>query len=107
MLAPVQPQDSGLKFLQSFQVQKDDKVVIYISTFPSLEIFKPQVHKPDAYHDDVYEVYPGNEAFGVSAWCATSKAQFRDIMNRHFADHPNKSEICRGVEATMNDRGLR
>lgn len=89
------------------QVYKDDKVVVYISTFPSVEIFKYRVHKPDAHHDDDYEVYPGNEAFGDWGWCATSIAQFRDIMNRHFATHPNKSQICRGVEATMHDRELR
>lgn len=89
------------------QVHKDDKVVIYISPFPSVEVFEYHVGKPNHFSDDHYEMYPGNEAFGLWAWCATSKAQFRDIMNRHFADHPEKSEICNNIEATMNDRGFR
>lgn len=89
------------------QVYKDNLVVVYVSTFPSVEVFKPQVHKPTEMVKDYYEKYPGNEAFGKTAWCCTSIAQFRDVMNRHFATHPENRKICEHVTATMNDRGFR
>ena len=79
------------------QVYKDDKVVVYHTTFPSVEVFKYMTHKPDKFHEDDYEMYPSNESFGLWAWCATSKDQFSRIMESHFADHPLKSKIYVGV----------
>lgn len=76
------------------QVYKDDKVVVYHTTFPSVEVFRYKVRKENAFHYDKYEVYPSNEDFGLWAWCATSKDQFERIMENHFAGHPLKSKIC-------------
>lgn len=76
---------------------KDDEIVIYKTTFPSVEVFRYRVHKPDKYHTDDYEVYPSSEAFGDWAWCATSLAQFERILMEHFALTSEKCEICRGV----------
>ena len=71
------------------QVYKDDKVVVYHTTFPSVEVFRYRTHKPTCFVNEEYEMYP--------SWCATSKDQFSRIIENHFADHPLKSKIYRVV----------
>lgn len=79
------------------QVYKDDKVVVYHTTFPSVEVFKYRIHQPTCFVNEEYEMYPSDEKFGEWAWCAASKDQFSRIMENHFADHPLKSKIYRVV----------
>lgn len=86
------------KFGEMFtQLYKDDEIVIYHTTFPSVEVFRYKIHKPDKFHSDMYESYPSDTAFGTWAWCATSKVQFERILKDHFALNDEKWQICTGV----------
>ena len=79
------------------QLYKDDEIVIYHTTFPSVEIFKYRIHKPNNMVADEFEWYPSSENFGTWAWCATSRLQFERILKDHFALSDEKYEICVGV----------
>lgn len=79
------------------QLYKDEEIVIYKITFPSVEVFKYRVHKPNKFHSDKWEKYPSNDDFGIWAWCATSKFQFERILKDHFALSDEKYKICAGA----------
>ena len=55
------------------QLYKDDEIVIYQTTFPSVEVFKYRVKKPDKFRSEDFEVYPSESDFGAWAWCCTCK----------------------------------
>lgn len=79
------------------QLYKDDDIVIYKSTLPSVEVFKYKVSKPDKYHNDIWENYPSDSSFGNWAWCATCREQFDRILSNHFALSNEKRQICENV----------
>ena len=72
------------------QIYKDKDLVIYETEYPSYEVFKLKTHLPDKYHDDVYEMYPYDEAFGVWAWSCSSKESVKRIIKEHFPDSVDK-----------------
>ena len=79
------------------QLYKDEEIVIYKTTFPSVEVFKYKVEKPDNFHSEEWERYPSTPHFGLWAWCATSKFQFERILKDHFALSSEKYKICCSV----------
>lgn len=90
----------GTKFTQVF---KDSEIVVYRldrNFFNGTngfwyEIFKPKVKKADIYHNDEYELYPGDEQFGAWAWSCSTKGSVEKILNKHFngMSDEKKSEI--------------
>ena len=74
------------------QIYKDDKMVIYQTSFPSYEIFRRVVHSPDIFHQDTYEQYPSNEAFGTWAWSCSDEASLNRMIKKHFPKHKFASE---------------
>lgn len=79
------------------QLYKDEEIVIYKTTFPSVEIFRYKVHKPNKFHADEFEQYPSSSVFGDWAWCATSRFHFERILKDHFALSDEKYRICTSV----------
>ena len=75
------------------QIYKDSEIVIYNTTFPSVEVFKYKVKKPDKFHDDTWEAYPSENDFGQWAWCCTCKKQFDRVLVNHFTLSPEKRQI--------------
>ena len=82
----------GIVFKQIF---RDDKLAIYSTSFPSYEVFKIIVHKPDRFHDDEYELYPYDEAFGVWAWSCSNEKVVNKVLKNHFPNHPMKEFIIK------------
>ena len=84
---------SGIEFEQIF---KDDVLVIYqlSKTYDDgyvskwFEVFKYTVRKPDIYHSDRFEKYPGDEQFGLWAWSCSNKDVVQKVLNREFPTHP-------------------
>lgn len=79
------------------QIYKDSEIVIYKTTFPSVEVFKYKVKKPNKFHDDNWEAYPSDADFGNWAWCATCRKQFDRILSTHFALSDEKRQFFRDV----------
>ena len=79
------------------QLYKDEEIVIYRTTLPSVEVFRYKVRKPDKFFDDSYELYPSESSFGDWAWCCTSRKQFERVLKTHFRLTPEKYEICQKV----------
>lgn len=75
------------------QLYKDSEIVIYKSTFPSVEVFKYKVKKPNKYHDDNWEAYPSETDFGQWAWCCSCKKQFDRVLATHFRLTDEKRQI--------------
>lgn len=84
----------GFNFVQLF---KDDELAIYqlsrqhadgdgISKW--YEVFKVQVKQPDIYHNDEFEKYPNDEAFGVWAWSCSNEQVVNKVLKREFPNHP-------------------
>ena len=83
------------KYGETFtQLYKDDEIVIYATTFPSVEVFKYRVRKPNSTHPDYWEAYPSESDFGKLAWCCTSEKQFNRVLDSHFALTSEKRQIC-------------
>ena len=73
------------------QVYRNDDMALYLVNNEYdyyVEVFKIRTHKADRYHDDEYEVYPCDEAFGLHAWCCTTRKSLEKIMNREFPSVP-------------------
>ena len=74
------------------QVYRNDDMALYLVDnehgWYYVEVFKIKTHKADKYHDDEYEVYPCDEAFGLYAWCCTTRKSLEKIMNREFPNVP-------------------
>lgn len=73
------------------QVYRNDDMALYLVDNEYdyyVEVFKIRTHKADKYHDDEYEVYPCDEAFGLHAWCCTTRKSLEKIMNREFPNVP-------------------
>lgn len=70
------------------QVYRDNELAIYKTTFPSYEIFKIRISKPDRFHNDEYEKYPSNEDFGVWAWSCSTWERTMQVLSRKFPNHP-------------------
>ena len=73
------------------QVYRNDDMALYLVDNEYdyyVEVFKIRTHKADRYHDDEYEVYPGDESFGVWAWCCSNRKSLKKIMNREFPNVP-------------------
>lgn len=56
------------------------------SLLPYWELFRPVIKQPDIFHDDEYVSYPGDERFGLNAWCCSSIGSVRKVLAKHFAD---------------------
>ena len=73
------------------QVYRNDDMALYLVDNEYdyyVEVFKIRTHKADRYHDDEYEVYPCDEAFGLHAWCCSNRKSLKKIMNREFPNVP-------------------
>ena len=73
------------------QVYRNDDMALYLVYNEYdyyVEVFKIKIHKADRYHDDEYEVYPCDEAFGLHAWCCSTRKSLEKIMNREFPNVP-------------------
>ena len=73
------------------QVYRNDDMALYLVNNEHecyVEVFKIKMHKADRYHDDEYAVYPCDEAFGLHAWCCTTRKSLEKIMNREFPNVP-------------------
>lgn len=79
------------------QLYKDNEIVIYQTTFPSVEVFKYMVDKPDNFHSEEWERYPSESHFGLWAWCCTCKEQFDRVLATHFRLSDEKCKICYSV----------
>lgn len=77
------------------QIYRDDELAIYKTTFPSYEIFRIKICKPDKFHNDEYEKYPSSEDFGKWAWCCSTKRSLEKILVKHFGNHPLPDHILR------------
>lgn len=86
------------------QLYKDSQVVIYRISRPSednskeivwYEVFKPCRKAPDIYHDDYYEKYPYDEAFGDWAWCCSNIDVVRKVLS-----HPTRGHFNFSIEET-------
>ena len=83
------------KYGETFtQLYKDEEIIIYGTTFPSVEVFKYRVEKPNNINNDYWERYPSESSFGDWAWCCTSRKQFERVLKTHFALTQEKYEIC-------------
>ena len=77
------------------QIFKDEDIVIYRvdrrydngTDGYWFEVFKPVIHCKDTYHNDCYELYPSDEAFGKWAWCCGNEKSLVRIINEHFPKH--------------------
>lgn len=77
----------GVNYKQLF---KDNVLVIYSCKGHSsnyYEVFRRTTHRPDKFHNDEYELYPYDEAFGGFAWCASNASIVAKVLNNHFQDH--------------------
>ena len=100
----------NLKGTEFTQLHKDDRLVIYHTTFPSVEVFEYRTGNPfkvNNYESEEFERYPKSEAFGSWAWCATSIPQFKRILDDHFIDHPQIHDIYSRVQAILREKGFR
>lgn len=81
------------------QIYRDNELAIYKTGFPSFEVFRITVHKADRYHDDEYELYPYDEAFGLFAWSCSDEKSVNRILNKYFPSHElsTKGFSCSGV----------
>lgn len=91
------------------QIYKDDRVVVYYTTFPSVEVFKYRIGAPFKFqpNPDEFERYPRSEDFGVWAWCATTTEQVKRILETHFADHTQILDIYRELQAILREKNFR
>ena len=96
------------KGIEYKQIYKDNALVLYqISrnyteygiTTHNYEIFKYFVRTPDKYHNEEYELYPGDEAFGKWAWYCSDKKSLNKVLKKHFPSHilSEKCFSCPGV----------
>ena len=85
------------------QVYRNDDMALYLVDNEHewyYEVFKIKVNKPNKYVDDEYEPYPGDESFGVWAWCCSNKKSLEKVLKKHF---PNKrmEDIFKNAEITV------
>ena len=73
------------------QLMKNEQIVLYrcsreegLDTY--YEVFKRKTHTPDIYHNDTYEVYPSDEAFGSWAWCCSNGKSLEKVLRKHFQE---------------------
>lgn len=83
----------GINYLQ---IVKTDNLFVYKLTLGNnawFEVFKRIIAKSDIYHDDEYEKFPNDEAFGQWAWSCSNVECVRKVLEREF---PMESsyEIC-------------
>jgi len=94
--------------MRHHQLYKDAELVIYEVTQPFIEgkghskwheVFRYRVMPPDMYHQDEFEKYPNDEAFGVWAWSCSNDKVVNKVLKREFPNHPMakdgfKCHIC-------------
>ena len=67
----------------------------YGITVQHYEIFRYVTHTPDKYHNDEYELYPCDEAFGRWAWSCSNEASLLKIYKKHFNnDIEEQLKVC-------------
>ena len=76
------------------QLLKQNCLVIYSVSQPHLddtnetvwyEVFRRTVRQKDTFHEDEYEKYPNDEAFGLWAWSCSNLQCVRKVLTNHFA----------------------
>lgn len=65
------------------------------------EIFKIRVSKQDMYHEDMYERYPQEEAFGNWAWCAHGIHQLYAVLRQCL--NLTKEDVSKLIECYITD----
>ena len=77
------------------QLLKQEYLVIYSVTQPHqdddgnsewYEVFRRIVREKDMYHEDEFEKYPNDEAFGTWAWSCSNLKCVRKTLINHFAE---------------------
>lgn len=86
------------------QKVKENYLVIYTVSQPHLdddketvwyEVFRRIVKQKDIFHDDEYEKYPNDEAFGVWAWSCSNIDCVKKVLTNHFLDCDADTIIAR------------
>lgn len=86
------------------QLHKDERLAIYSVTrlnaddgtpYTWYEVFRRLVKEKDLYHQDTYEKYPSDEAFGTWAWSCSNKQCVEKMLKKHFADCDDTNGILR------------
>jgi len=73
----VKPRGIGIPGLTAELIERTEKKAIYLRSDGIYEVFKILIHPeetlPSGKTYPEREVYPGNEDFGVTAWCFNNK----------------------------------
>lgn len=86
------------------QIYKDNDVVIYKLTrnnadgdgmYTWFEVFKYNVRPQDIYHEDEFEKYPSDEAFGNWAWSCSNVECVKKVLNNYFKECEHTSKIIK------------
>lgn len=86
------------------QIYKDNDVVIYKLTrnnadgdgmYTWFEVFKRKVKPQDIYHEDEFEKYPSDEAFGNWAWSCSNVECVKKVLNNYFKECEHTFKIIK------------
>jgi len=78
------------------QIYKDSCLAIYRlsrqgmdndKVYSWFEVFRITRRASDAFHNDDYEKYPNDEAFGTWAWSCSNEESVRKVLKKHFKEH--------------------
>ena len=87
------------------QVFKDNELVIY-SVGGDYEVFRYTTHKPDTFHDDEWEVYPYDEAFGAFAWYCSNPSCVAKVIWNNFPNHQITKQFQKFIKGTYFSGGI-
>ena len=83
--------DFTRKGIRYQQLMKNEQIVLYrcsrvdgLDTY--YEVFKRKVEQPNEFHNDEYERYPSDEAFGSWAWCCSNGKSVEKVLRKHFPE---------------------
>ena len=69
------------------QVHRNDDMALYFVNNKHecyYEVFRIRVEKPNNFVNDEYERYPGDECFGIWAWCCSNEKSLEKVLKKHF-----------------------
>lgn len=88
------------------QIFKDSYLAVYQTDYPSFEVFKVVIHKADKYHNDEYELYLYDEAFGLFAWSCSNPSHLAKVLNDKFKEHPLAKQMEKYIVGTYKQNGI-